>query len=225
MAVLLAILAMLQYRWLGEVSQAEKERMLARMQSSAMRFARDFDREVTRAFSLLDPAGPPRARGGTHAERSARWKASALYPDLVRAVFVAEPAAEGALRLSRVEDDTGRLLPVDWPKELAGLRARLEDPGALAGWSPASRRGRPLPLVDADSPALVVPIVSVVTLNLIVFSVSDGPSGMLQTLLCALGYILCFALMAALALQFGGPALRAQLDFIRTVFSKKTSTF
>ncbi len=165
MAVLLAILATLQYGWLGEVSQAEKERMRARMQSSAQRFAREFDREMGRAFTLLGPGGPPRARGGTPADRRARWKASALFPDLVRAVFVATPAGDGTLRLSVVVDDTGRLRAVDWPAELAGLRSRLEDPAALAAWTPGPRRGRPFPVADVDAPALVAPVFAV------------GPSG------------------------------------------------
>lgn len=81
------------------------------------------------------------------------------------------------------------------------------------------------PLPWAPITALVVPVLSVVFLNMIVFSFSDGPSGLLETLLCALGYILCFVLMAAVALRFGGPQLRAQLDFIHQVFARKTSTF
>jgi len=50
---LLVILAVLQYRWLGELSSAEKLHMRDRMQSSATRFAREFDRELTRAKSVL----------------------------------------------------------------------------------------------------------------------------------------------------------------------------
>jgi len=43
--VLLPLLAVLQYRWLGEVSAGERERMQANLRTSADRFCADFDRE------------------------------------------------------------------------------------------------------------------------------------------------------------------------------------
>ncbi len=156
--VLLSILAALQHHWLGEVSEAERERMRARMQSSATRFARDFDREVTRAFVLLEPAGPGRRPREPYAERRARWNASALFPELVRAVFVATPAEGGRLTLARVEDDTGRLVQAAWPQEWTELRSRLEGAGLSRGAGPTPRRGRAFPLIAADVPALVAPV-------------------------------------------------------------------
>ena len=48
--VLLAILATLQYRWLGEVSEAERERMRASLRTRATEFGQEFDAEVTRAY-------------------------------------------------------------------------------------------------------------------------------------------------------------------------------
>ena len=128
------------------------------MQGSAARFARDFDREVTRAFLLLDPAGPGWRQRESFASRRARWTASALFPDLVRAVFVAKEAEGGHLGLARVEDDTGQLVPAAWPQEWSDLRARLEGGGLAPGAGQTPRRGRALPAIVADVPALVVPI-------------------------------------------------------------------
>jgi hypothetical protein len=128
--ILLSILAALQYRWLGEVSEAEKERMQARMHSSAARFARDFDRELTRALAALGPGGPTRRDRESYGERRARWRSSALFPDLVRAVFVASPGDDRGLQLFRVEED-GRLRARGVPQDLAGLRSRLENLGLL----------------------------------------------------------------------------------------------
>src|ERR1051326_2112043 len=51
--VLLPLLAVLQYRWLGEVSAGERERMQAFLKTSAERFCSDFDRELTNAYVQL----------------------------------------------------------------------------------------------------------------------------------------------------------------------------
>src|SRR6185503_8019721 len=52
-AVLLAGLALLQHRWLSAVSAAERTRMRASAAGRAEAFARDMDRELTRAFLML----------------------------------------------------------------------------------------------------------------------------------------------------------------------------
>ena len=48
--VLLAVLAWLQFRWTGQVSVAEQERMQASLQSSVRRFAGDVDDEALLLF-------------------------------------------------------------------------------------------------------------------------------------------------------------------------------
>ena len=57
---LIVLLATLQYRWLGQISGAERERMTATLNTRAAAFAQDFDRELTRAYLLfqLDPMQP-----------------------------------------------------------------------------------------------------------------------------------------------------------------------
>ena len=47
---LIALLATLQYRWLGQISGAERERMTATFNARATAYAQDFDRELTRAY-------------------------------------------------------------------------------------------------------------------------------------------------------------------------------
>ena len=50
---LIVLLATLQYRWLGQISGAERERMTATLNTRATAFAQDVDREVTRAYLLF----------------------------------------------------------------------------------------------------------------------------------------------------------------------------
>ena len=66
LAGLMALLATLQYRWLGQVSEAERERMQSTTRTGASEFALDVDRELTRAYLLfqIEPGSdaelPPR---------------------------------------------------------------------------------------------------------------------------------------------------------------------
>jgi hypothetical protein len=86
---LIALLAVRQYRWLGQISEAERERLRAGLTTGATEFATDFDRELARAFLLFQPDGPegvgPQQPGDERiAERFAvrhdRWQATARFP-------------------------------------------------------------------------------------------------------------------------------------------------
>ena len=56
LAGLLALLAALQHSWLGQLSDAERERLRASLHARAGQFAVDLDREVTRAYLLFQMA-------------------------------------------------------------------------------------------------------------------------------------------------------------------------
>jgi signal transduction histidine kinase len=155
--VLLVVLGTLQHRWLSQIGDVEREQMRTQLRSAAERFAADFDRELTRVAMRL-AAREPAAQTPAAAAEYARWRSSALFPDLVHEVFVARPGQAGEFRLSRLETDTGRLAPSEWPAELSDLRARLERIRAvLAERQRPPRRDSSLVLA-ADVPALVLPL-------------------------------------------------------------------
>jgi signal transduction histidine kinase len=155
---LLAVLATLQYRWIGEVSQAERQRLQASLDAASSRFADDFDRELTRTFLFYEPvaAALPEERLERLAEQGERWAAEAPYPRLVRDVFLLSHAAAGP-DLERWDRTTGRLAPAAWPPEMAGLRARLAAVERRPAAPPAANQPGPVPLAD-DVPALVLPL-------------------------------------------------------------------
>src|SRR6185295_16040047 len=109
---LLIGLAVLQHRWLDSVSAAERTRMRASAAGRAEAFARDVDRELTRAFLMLgaDAAAIDRGDDETYARAFAAWKAKAAYPDLVSDVWLiqAAAAAGGAPRVRRFDPAAGR---------------------------------------------------------------------------------------------------------------------
>jgi hypothetical protein len=86
---LIALLATLQYRWLGQVSAAERERMQASLAARADAFAQDFDREITRAYVTfqLDPLSDGANLSAHLGERYDRWQATSRYPRLVKQVY------------------------------------------------------------------------------------------------------------------------------------------
>ena len=158
---LIGVLATLQYRWLGRISDAERERLKAAVTSRAAGYAQDFDRELTFAYMLfqsggLAPGHPGGAGGAAErlATRYERWLATARYPKLIRDCFVT--VADGTTTLHRFDPGTRRLQPVAWPPELAALRGaisaapRTSPPGPLVVQSL-------LPALWEQVPALAVP--------------------------------------------------------------------
>lgn len=53
------LLAALQYRWLGQVSEGERERMKNNLNATAKQFCQDFDGELTAIYMLFQPAFAP----------------------------------------------------------------------------------------------------------------------------------------------------------------------
>ncbi len=165
---LLVILASLQYRWLEEVSRADRDKSRDLLQAAVERFAEDFDRELTRAFLYLQPdhaAFDPTRQGGrrpretvSFADRYQRWQAFAPFPDLVRDVYMARRGGEGALEVSRFDPAERSFVPAPWPGELEPLRRRL----AAERRRPRRReprQGNPgFQLLAAEVPAVILPV-------------------------------------------------------------------
>ena len=130
-AALLAGLALLQHRWLAAVSAAERTRMRSSAAGRADAFARDVDRELTRAFLMLGADGAAVERGDheSYARAFAAWKARAVYPDLVADVWLvqASPAAGEPPRVRRFDPAAGRFVESDVPAD-------------MTRWWPASAR-------------------------------------------------------------------------------------
>src|SRR6185295_381812 len=85
MAVLLPLLAALQYYWLGQVSQAATERMQTSLREGATRFRQDFNREFIRAYLnfQMDSLPPPQDIERYQLERFERWNQTAPYARLI----------------------------------------------------------------------------------------------------------------------------------------------
>jgi signal transduction histidine kinase len=163
LAVLLGALAVLQYRWVGQLSRDERDRMRAHLRARADDFSDDFNRELTRAFLWLQ-IGPELRRDAppeADEQRYERWFTAAQHPELIKTIYQADVAPGGEVTLRQFERALPRLDPAEWPAELGPMRDRIvkqlreapPEPG------PPQRSGivMRLPLLWPDIPALVVP--------------------------------------------------------------------
>jgi signal transduction histidine kinase len=83
----LCVLALVQYRWVTQLAQAESRQAGANLSATLGDMESDFDIEVTRAFLVFQL---PAARMQTEAQLYREWILHAPYPRLIRGVYVAE---------------------------------------------------------------------------------------------------------------------------------------
>jgi signal transduction histidine kinase len=138
---LLLLLAFLQYQWIGQLGEAERERLRIHLRAALSRLAQEFNAELARALAMLAPvrAFPPERELEELAQRWQTWKESAPHPELVRAYYVTEGGEDGLDRILVFRQDQGSFQPSSWPERLQPLRTRLalragERGRGLAGW-------------------------------------------------------------------------------------------
>jgi signal transduction histidine kinase len=143
--VLLPALAVMQYRWLGQLSVAERERVQRNLQNAADQFRETFDQEIVRALVSLQ-VGAATARDGASDQYSRgynSWESTAAHPQIVASIFVVDADDAGTLRLRRWNSELHVFEPTLWPATLEQWRPQFEE--ALA----ASKSGRLADLTDA----------------------------------------------------------------------------
>ncbi len=169
---LIALLAVLQYHWLGQISDAERTQRRTTLAAGALEFAQDFDREITRAYLLfqadtpIEPMTEEQELAGRFAARYDRWQATSRFPRLVNEFYSFSPdprasagGRSGVADLRRFDPATRRLEPVEWPASMKDWRDRL----AVATWQDSSSSTnslfiRKIPSAIWESaPAIVVP--------------------------------------------------------------------
>lgn len=137
LAVVCAILTVLQYRWTGQISRAEASRLAAGLTDRAEQLCHAFDATLTESRTQLVPApGELREaeRESIHAEHVRKWVASNPRP-IFRRVAVAVPNREN-LQLFTLDQKTGGLTPTEWPIEWATLQDNLSRKARRMGGSP-----------------------------------------------------------------------------------------
>lgn len=153
---LLVLLATLQYRWLGQLGEAELARLHGGTRVRTAELAQDFNREITRAYLWLrlDPATARARDGERFATLYDRWRREAPHPRLVEGIFLLETGADGRPRVLRFNPDERAFEPGLLPPSLERL------PGPMPPAAAPGERGRRTffePIWE-DGPALLSPL-------------------------------------------------------------------
>jgi signal transduction histidine kinase len=120
--ILLGVLATMQYRWLTQISRAERERLQSRLRTDARRLSQDFNGEISKAYFIfqLDARIWEKENYNVFAERFDSWNANAAFPNIVGEIyFVGEQQSMRFNSVSRNFENVGL------PAEIASLRDRL----------------------------------------------------------------------------------------------------
>jgi two-component system sensor histidine kinase SenX3 len=131
--VLLPALAWLQYSWLEQIADADRDRRARTLQTAGSQLAQEFDGEIGKAvFSLqLEPSTVEQRNWPQFSEKYQVWSANAVAPAIVKSIYFIEgpqrpldpQQREPKLRVWNTQAHTFDETP--WPKELAGIRTRF----------------------------------------------------------------------------------------------------
>jgi len=157
LAILLVLLAVFQYQWMGQVSIGERETLRAAFRSRASSFREEINREIGRVNSILEKCAELllHQREPEVAEVFDRWNQSVPYPEMVKGLFFARRDKEGLLELSQFNKISGRFEPLDWPSDFASLRALYDRSGLSEEAERERKRMIEKRMLEESTPALV----------------------------------------------------------------------
>jgi hypothetical protein len=115
---LCCVLAILQYRWTGDLARAERARLRNSMQAALTTLSRDFNLTITDARSQLQPTPEevaPQGRQQAYAARYARWQESSSNSQLFQHVGIAIPQ-NGTVELKLLSVSTHSFTTAAWPR-------------------------------------------------------------------------------------------------------------
>src|SRR5262245_35213868 len=136
----LAVLAVLQYQWSGQVSSATKAQMQSNLNVSLMGFRQDFTRELGAAgVEIRSAIDASMGVDVAHLkEQFQHWQQTAVHPSLVEHIYIwQETSGEQPLRFDPGKDEFERAA---WPGEFSNLREHLQEISAFAAMHALERR-------------------------------------------------------------------------------------
>lgn len=127
MLALLGVLAALQYVWLGQISEAEKDRLGRRLLTDTERFGEDFNREIQNAYINFQTDGSLwRQRDwALFNERYDFWRGRTAYPNLIKEFYYLENKLDGAVL--RFDSEKREFTETDPTEELLKIKTSATD--------------------------------------------------------------------------------------------------
>src|SRR5687768_3676277 len=127
---LLTLFLGLQYNWLRQAGDAERERMQRRVEADARNFAGDLNREIQAAYFNFRTDAESWEKGDwtEFNERYDYWKAGTQYPELIREFIYLGKDGARPLRYDAAVRD---FVNAEVPSEVLALRPLLSDPNTF----------------------------------------------------------------------------------------------
>ena len=125
LVILVVALGALQYRWVGQVSEADRAQLKQSLDRRAREFAEDFDRQIGRAYDVFRlPAGFSTSSPELFAKKFDDWQSTAAFAGLIRNAYYVSNH-ERDFTLSRFDPQTRAFVDAEWPDALQPVRSRL----------------------------------------------------------------------------------------------------
>ena len=174
LATLVVTLAVLQYRWLGQVSEAERRQMRESLARRAEEFANAFDRDLGTLYSAFSrvTADGHEAVAASIGTQMDSWRANAEFPELLDHVYVV-PRSEPHDRVLRYAPAERRLIDEPWPDVLRPIAVHL---GGLVRDENATRGQAVIRIVALGGPPVVSEIPALLIWLRPVADVADSTS-------------------------------------------------
>lgn len=179
--VLLTALAVLQYHWTGELSDAANQRMRANLEESSRLLANDIDGQLAALqLTLLRAATSSSPRPARGEERSALladtlsrllqdWRDSADFPAILDRTRIVFADRRSTRRVFRLDEESGQLQAETEPDVLEELDRLLRRPGSSAPAHRTDRLVMPIPARGRGGPpgpaGLIVATLSTTTIE------------------------------------------------------------
>ncbi len=159
LVVILAKLAVLQYQWSGEVSQAERERMKASLRTATAQFRQEFGRDLQQLGQSFQPDATILANSDW--QRLARNLtdplATADHP-LASTIYLWIADGETGTQFLKLEPNAKSFQPAPWPADLEPVRARYARTFSSATHLPTEVRPNSWTLISG-APLMIHPLV------------------------------------------------------------------
>jgi len=131
--ILLPVLAVLQYRWIGEVSAAERDRLESSLRVASERFAVDFNSEFSRLANAFQFREGFPDDASSVMDRYQAWAEGNAFSRIVRDVYLWKIGPGAANEFYRVDRNARLLQPTALPEAWEQIRERFRaGPGRAA---------------------------------------------------------------------------------------------
>lgn len=122
-----AVLGVLQYRWISQVSRAESDRLHASLHANLEAVARDFNAELTDACASLLPnriARTDEERDREFVSSFGHWRESNPRASMFRSIWMFAPT-DGKWTFRKLDTVNGGFVEAEWPNDWERVRERL----------------------------------------------------------------------------------------------------